>query len=95
VATNEDINFRILAEIRKAEFSVADFTRQKGGVYFEAGFALALRREVFWTCDQAETKAVHFDTNHFQYIFWTDHADLRRRLAEKIMAIRGQGPMKH
>jgi hypothetical protein len=90
VATNEDINFRILTEIRKAEFTVADFTAQKGGVYFEAGFAVALRREVFWTCRAEEQPKVHFDTNHFQYIFWKDAAELRISLAEKIIAIRGK-----
>ncbi len=94
VATNEDINFRILMEIRKAEFAVADFTGQKGGVYFEAAFALAIRREVFWTCSEAERTSVHFDPQHFQYIFWTDLADLRKRLYEKIIALKGQGPSR-
>ena len=37
-------------EIRKAEIVIADFTGQKAGVYFEAGFAMALKKEVYWTC---------------------------------------------
>jgi len=37
--TNDNICDVILAEIRRAQFVVADFTKQKGGVYFEAGFA--------------------------------------------------------
>ena len=94
VLTNEDINFRILAEIRRAELTVADFSGHKGGVYFEAGFALALGREVFWTCDANDRNDLHFDTDHFQYIFWRDHDDLRRRLCEKIVAIKGQGPFR-
>jgi transcription elongation factor Elf1 len=36
---NDDITFRILAEIRKSSLVVADFTGNRGGVYFEAGFA--------------------------------------------------------
>jgi len=92
VLTNDDINFRILAEIRKAELVVADFTGQKGGVYFEAGFGLALGRPVFWTCCERQFKDVHFDTNHFQYIFWNDYATLHQRLAEKIIALKGLGP---
>ena len=47
VLTNEDICFRMIGEIRKAQFLVADFTGLKAGVYFEAGFALALGRQVF------------------------------------------------
>jgi hypothetical protein len=42
IATNEGITDRILSEIRLAEFVVADFTGQRGGVYFEAGFARGL-----------------------------------------------------
>lgn len=91
VPTNQDINYRILVEIRRSEIVVADFTGQRAGVYFEAGFAAALQREVFWCCRQAEMGEVHFDTNHFQYIDWRDPADLRARLAEKIVAIRGVG----
>jgi nucleoside 2-deoxyribosyltransferase len=44
---NDDINFAILAEIRRAQFIVADITGARGGVYFEAGFAKALGRDAF------------------------------------------------
>ena len=33
---------RIIAQIRASKFVVADFTRNRGGVYYEAGFALGL-----------------------------------------------------
>jgi hypothetical protein len=42
IGTNDDVCDLILSEIRKSQFIVADFTRQKAGVYFEAGFAKAL-----------------------------------------------------
>jgi len=93
--TNEDINFRILAEIRKSEIVVADLTGQRGGVYFEAGFALGLGREVFWTCRKSELDQVHFDTNHFQYTDWESAVDLRERLRDKIIALKGYGTAKH
>lgn len=48
VLTNDDINDHILLELRKAEIVIADFTAQKAGVYFEAGFAMALKKEVYW-----------------------------------------------
>lgn len=50
ITTNQGITDRILSEIRLAQFIVADFTGQRGGVYFEAGFASGLGREVIWSC---------------------------------------------
>lgn len=41
---------RILGAIRRAPFVVADFTNNRNGVYFEAGFARALGRKVVHTC---------------------------------------------
>ncbi len=50
VEHNEKICDRIVAEIKKAQFAVADFTLHRAGVYFEAGFAMGLGRPVIWTC---------------------------------------------
>ncbi len=52
---NDKICDRIVVELRRAQFVIADFTFHRGGVYFEAGFAAALGRPVIWTC-----KACHF-----------------------------------
>jgi hypothetical protein len=90
--TNEDICDVILAEIRKAQFVVADFTKQKGGVYFEAGFAKALGKEVFWTCRQDDFAGLHFDTNHYGHLKWSDPTDLKRQLVARIVAELGIGP---
>jgi hypothetical protein len=49
---NEDICDNIIAEIRKSKFLIADFTGQRGGVYFEAGFAYGLGLPVIWTCQE-------------------------------------------
>jgi nucleoside 2-deoxyribosyltransferase len=92
VLMNEDICDRMLAEIRKAHIVVADFTEHKHGVYFEAGFARALGREVFWTCRDDHMAATHFDTDHYQHVVWSTPADLRAKLSEKIMAVVGPGP---
>jgi hypothetical protein len=90
--TNEDICYRLSVEIRKAELVVADFTNHRGGVYFEAGFAVALRREIFWTCRADHFAELHFDTNHYQHIKWATPEDLRTQLTEKIVAVAGRGP---
>ena len=83
---NERIDDHILASIRRAQFVVADFTLQRPGVYFEAGFGLALGRVVIWTCRDEDFGNLHFDTRQYNHIKWTDPADLRTKLAERIRA---------
>ena len=84
----------ILLEIRRAQFIVADFTGQKGGVYFEAGFAKGLGKDVFWTCKSTDFHPLHFDTNHYGHIKWSDPNDLRMRLTARVLAELGRGPFR-
>ncbi len=49
---NGKICDNIIAEIRKSRFLIADFTGQRGGVYFESGFAHGLGIPVIWTCQR-------------------------------------------
>lgn len=86
---SEKVCDRILAEIRRCQFVVADFTAHKPGVYFEAGFALALGRLVIWTCQEDEIEQAHFDTRQYPHLVWKDAADLRRKLTERIQALFG------
>jgi hypothetical protein len=83
---NEKICDKILAEIRLSQFVVADFTFHRGGVYFEAGFALGLGRPVIWTCRESDLKDTHFDTRQYNHILWSDPADLRSKLTDRIRA---------
>ena len=54
------IDDRIIAEIRRSKFLVADFSQGKcgarGGVYFEAGFALGLNIPVIYTCRSSDRR---------------------------------------
>jgi len=85
---NEKICDRILAEIRRSQFMVADFTMQRHNVYFEAGFALGLGRPVIWSCREDEVKAdkLQFDTRQYNHIAWTTANDLRHKLTSRIRA---------
>lgn len=83
---NEDICDKIIAEVRQCQFMVADFTLQRAGVYFEAGFATGLGRPVIWTCREDDFKNVHFDTRQYNHIVWQTPADLRGKLADRIRA---------
>ena len=86
VLHNEKICDRIVVELRRSRFVVADVTMQRQGVYFEAGFAMALGLPVIWCCRNDDLKDVHFDTRQYNHIVWEQPADLRRQLADRIRA---------
>ena len=95
------IDDQIIAEIRRSKFLVADFTHDdkgvRGGVYYEAGFAHGLNLPVIFMCKKgpvdADPNYLHFDTNHYNHILWTDAADLKEKLKNRIGAVIGQGPL--
>ncbi len=84
---SERIDDRILAEIRRCRFLVADFTGHRGGVYFEAGFALGLGKPVIWTCRGSDIEQAHFDTRQYPHLVWETHEDLRKKLTARIRAL--------
>jgi len=83
---NNKIDDEIIAEIKNSAFLIADFTGQRGGVYFEAGFAKGLGIPVIWTCNRNDLKNLHFDTRQFNHIEWTDSSDLYTKLVNRIKA---------
>ena len=87
VEHNQNINDLIIAELRRCQFLVADFTLHRNGVYFEAGYALGLDREVVFTCQKDDFKDnVHFDTRPYNHILWKTPDDLRISLRNRIRA---------
>ena len=85
------IDDKIIMEIRKSRFIVADFTGHRGGVYFEAGYALGLGIPVFWTCKKNSLRSLHFDIRQYNVVDWKDTQDLEERLANRIEAVLGRG----
>ncbi len=83
---NNKICDEIVAEIRKSKFAVCDFTGQRGGVYFEAGFALGLGLPVIWTCKSDEVDKLHFDTRQYNHIVWDKEEDLYAKLFNRVKA---------
>lgn len=65
---------------------IADFTEQKAGVYFEAGFALGLGRPVIYTVHQNDLADSHFDTKPLQHIVYENMEELEFKLTNKIKA---------
>lgn len=84
--TNGKICDKIVADIKKSRFVIADVTGQKPGVYFEGGLAMGLGLQVIWTCNKTEKDIIHFDTRQYNHIFWEDLTDLREQLKYRIRA---------
>ena len=93
---NGKIDDEIIASIRASKFVVADFTGQRGGVYYEAGFAHGLGLPVIFMCRETDVKDLHFDIRQYNCILWSpdDLADAKARLKNRILATLGQGPLK-
>ncbi len=95
---NNKIDDEIIAEIRRSKFLVADFTCEKeqvrGGVYFEAGFAMGLQIPVIWTVAQRSVGDLHFDTRQYNHIVWDTPESLRSQLTARIGAVIGDSPLK-
>jgi hypothetical protein len=83
---NQKICDAIIAEIRKSRFLVADFTGHRGGVYFEAGYALGLGIDVILTCREDDLEKAHFDTRQYNHVVWKDEKDLFVKLKRRIEA---------
>lgn len=81
---NNKIDDEIMVEIRNSGFLIADFTGNRGGVYFEAGFAKGLGIDVIWTCRKNDLQNLHFDTRQFNHISWETLDDLYNGLINRI-----------
>jgi len=90
---NNRIDDEIIAMLRRSKFVVADFTGQRGGVYFEAGFALGLGLQVIWTCKKSELKDVHFDNRQYNFVLWEEEnlGEFKAALQNRIEATIGRG----
>lgn len=98
VEHNDDIDDRIIAELQKCDFCIADLTYARPSVYFEAGFAQR-HVSVIYTCRQDHFKTkpddefgnfrVHFDLQMKNIVPWRNPSDARfaTRLARRIISV--------
>ena len=95
----QKIDDAIIAEIRRSRFLVADFTHGdegvRGGVYFEAGFAMGLGIPVIFSCRNDMVTKLHFDTRQYAHIVWSTPEKLSFDLRDRILARIGTGPNSH
>ena len=85
---NGEICDEIIAEIKRAKFLVADFSGLRSGVFFEAGFAKGLGREVIFIVREEDVEKLkeHFDTRQYNHIVYDSPEDLRKKLYNRIGA---------
>jgi nucleoside 2-deoxyribosyltransferase len=88
------IDDQIIAEIRRSAIVVADFTGHRGGVYYEAGFAHGLGKQVIFTCRQDMLADLHFDVRQYNTIVWRDATQLGVELRNRLLAVFGAGPLR-
>lgn len=92
---NNRIDDEIVASIRSSRFLVADFSVDRGGIYFEAGYALGLGLPVIWLVRESEIDTIHFDNRQYNFIRWKpdDYVGLQGALKNRIEATIGRGPL--
>lgn len=83
---NNKICDEIIAEIKRSKFVIADFTGNRGGVYYEAGYAHGLGKPVIWTVRVDHLSDVHFDTRQYNHITYSNAMELKERLFNRIRA---------
>jgi hypothetical protein len=94
---NDDIDKRIINEIKQCDFAIADLTYARPSVYFEAGYAQRVV-PVVYTCranhlrpqadDEFGNFRVHFDLLMRNIIPWTEPGPtFSRRLAKRIRKV--------
>lgn len=84
---NNQIVPEIFSEIDKAKFVIADLTHHKTGVYYEAGYAKGMGKEVIFTCRKEDFENRHFDVAQTNTIVWETPDELSERLANRIEAM--------
>jgi len=77
---------KALAEIKKSKFIVIDLTGERSSVFFEAGFAFALDKDIIYVCDKSEKgEFKDFYAKHFQCYFY-EGVDLKETIKDAINA---------
>ena len=76
VEHNNKIDDEIIAALRRSRLVLADFTcpddgkLHRGGVYYEAGFAHGLNKNVIFLVREDCVEHLHFDTRQYNHIVW-------------------------
>lgn len=89
---NDSIRTRILMNIKKARFIVADVTEARPNCYYELGVAHSLNKEVIHLANSSDD--IHFDANDFNFIIYSRIDELANKLHKRIIATVGSARKK-
>lgn len=81
---NNQIVPEMIMEIEESVLVVAELTQHKHGVYYEAGFAHALGKEVVFCCKDTDYESIHFDISHTNIIRWIHTDDLKKKMYNRL-----------
>jgi len=81
---NDEVIKNIQLQIDSSRFVIADFTDNRPGVYYEAGYATGRYIPVIYCCRESDKVHIHFDIDHFNFIFWSDLEGLKSDLIKRI-----------
>jgi len=82
------ITDEIIAKINESRFIIAEFTGNRRGVYYEAGYAEGRGIPVIYVVKKGkDLKSVHFDIKHLNYITWSNPDELKQKLVNRIGAL--------
>ncbi len=87
---NGNIVDKIIVEIKRSKFVIADYTHDNSGAYYEAGYADGMGLKVIECCekswfDEPDNK-VHLDKRNNNLILYENYVHLEDQLVERIRA---------
>jgi hypothetical protein len=85
--SNDRITDRILESISRAEFVIADLSKTRPNVYFEAGFAHALGKVPIYIATLGTQ--LEFDLKDYPVIFFRNMRELKEELERRLRAVAG------
>lgn len=83
---SESVTDQILAYIQRSSIVIADLTDERPNCYFEAGYALALGKEVILTIRKGSR--IHFDLVNRRFIMWETDNSLKKELSSWFETLR-------
>ncbi len=89
---NDSIKNRILLNISKAKFIIADVTDARPNCYYELGIAHALKKEVIHLANSIND--IHFDVNDFNFIIYSSIEELVSKINKRLTATLGHAKKK-
>ena len=84
------ITEKIREKIRSSEFLIADLTGERPSVYYEIGYAHALRRKVIMY--RIEGSPLHFDLAAYNCPEYSNLTDLQRKLMRRLQEMTNKRP---